>query len=262
MKLGLALSAAVVAAALLSFVWLPYDPTAIDILHRLEGPSPAHLLGTDAFGRDVLAMILAGARLSLGVGLAAVTAGLVAGVSLGLLAAFARGWLDEAVMRLSDVTFAFPAVLTAILIAAVWGPGAANSVIAIAIFNVPVFARLARGAALSVMARDFVRAARALGLSEGAIAVRHVLPNIMGLIVVQASVQFALAILAEAGLAYLGLGTQPPQPSWGRMLFEAQSYLHAAPLGAVFPGLAIALAVLGFSRLGDGLRGRFTIRPV
>lgn len=260
MRSGLALSGLVVAAALLSLVWLPYDPTEIDILHRLARPSSGHWLGTDAFGRDVLSMILAGARVSLGVGFAAVAAGLLAGVWLGLLAALFGGWLDEAVMRLSDVAFAFPAVLSAILIAAVWGPGAFNAVIAIAVFNVPVFARLARGAALSVMARDFVRAARALGLGEGEIALRHVLPNILGLLCVQASVQFALAILAEAGLAYLGLGTQPPSPSWGRMLFDAQSYLHAAPLGAVFPGLAIALAVLGFSRLGEGLRDRFDPR--
>lgn len=258
MRLGLALSLLVVAAAALSFVWLPYDPTEIDILDRLARPSSEHLLGTDAFGRDVLSMILAGARVSLGVGLAAVAAGLIVGVAFGLLAACLGGWLDEVVMRLSDLAFAFPAVLSAILVTAVWGPGAVNAVIAIAVFNVPVFARLARGAALAVMARDFVRAARALGQSEAGIALGHVLPNIAGLLAVQGSIQFALAILAEAGLAYLGLGTQPPSPSWGRMLFEAQSYLGAAPLGAVFPGAAIMLAVLGFSRLGEGLRGRFT----
>lgn len=260
MRLGLLLSGLVVLAAALSVIWLPYDPAAIDVLHRLEGPSPTHWLGTDALGRDQLSMILAGARLSLGVGVAAVAAGLLLGVVLGLLAAVRGGWLDEVVMRLSDVAFAFPAVLTAILITTVWGPGTLNAILAIALFNVPVFARLTRGAALAVMARDFVRAARALGLEEGAIARRHVLPNIAGLLAVQASAQFALAILAEAGLAYLGLGTPPPNPSWGRMLFEAQSYLHAAPLGAVIPGLAIAVAVLGFNRLGEAWRDRLAAR--
>lgn len=251
---GGAIVAAVVAMAALSFIWVPYDPTAMDILHRLEGPSAAHWLGTDQFGRDVAAMILVGARISLAVGFVAVGIGAIGGVVLGLIAAAARGLLDEAVMRLSDFTFAFPAVLSAIMITAVWGPGAVNAIIAIGIFNVPVFARLARGAALQVMARDFVRAARAVGMGLPRIMWRHVLPNIAGLLAVQASVQFALAILAEAGLAYLGLGTQPPQPSWGRMLYEAQSFLHRAPLNAVFPGFAIALAVLGFNLLGDGLR--------
>jgi peptide/nickel transport system permease protein len=251
---GGAIVAGVAAVAGLSFLWVPYDPAAMDIVHRLEGPSPAHWLGTDQFGRDVFSMILVGARISLAVGFVAVGIGIVAGVALGLTAAAARGMLDEAVMRLSDFTFAFPAILSAILITAAYGPGAVNAIVAIGIFNVPVFARLARGAALQVMAKDFVRAARAVGMGLPRIMWRHVLPNIAGLIAVQASVQFALAILAEAGLAYLGLGTQPPQPSWGRMLYEAQSFMHRAPLNAVFPGAAIALAVLGFNLLGDGLR--------
>lgn len=260
LRLGVALVMAIVVAAAIASFWTPYDPTMIDVLHRLEGPSRAHLLGTDQFGRDVLSMILVGARLSLVVGCVAVGIGMGIGVALGLLAASRRGLLDESVMRLSDFAFAFPAVLSAILITAVWGPGAVNAIIAIGIFNVPVFARLTRGVALQVMARDFVRAARALGAGEGVVMLRHVLPNIAGLLAVQASVQFALAILAEAGLAYLGLGTQPPNPSWGRMLYEAQSFLHQAPLNAVFPGAAIALAVLGFNLLGDGLRDRLDPR--
>jgi peptide/nickel transport system permease protein len=260
LRLGLVLVALVVVAAALASLWTPYDPTEIDVLHRLEKPSGAHWLGTDQFGRDVLSMILVGARLSLVVGCVAVGIGMGLGVALGLLAASRRGALDEALMRLSDFAFAFPAVLSAILITAVWGPGAVNAIIAIGLFNVPVFARLTRGAALSVMAREFVRAARALGAGEAVVMLRHVLPNIAGLLAVQASVQFALAILAEAGLAYLGLGTQPPNPSWGRMLYEAQSFLHQAPLGAVFPGAAIALAVLGFNLLGDGLRDRLDPR--
>jgi len=260
MRLGAGLVALIVGAAALASLWTPYDPTMIDVLHRLETPSRAHWLGTDQFGRDVLSMILVGARLSLVVGCVAVGIGMGLGVALGLVAASRRGMVDEAVMRLSDFAFAFPAVLSAILITAVWGPGAVNAIVAIGIFNVPVFARLTRGAALSLMAREFVRAARALGAGEGVVMLRHVLPNMAGLLAVQASVQFALAILAEAGLAYLGLGTQPPHPSWGRMLFEAQSFLHQAPLGAVFPGAAIALAVLGFNLLGDGLRDRLDPR--
>jgi len=260
LKFGALLVLVIVAAAALASLWTPYNPTTIDVLHRLEGPSSAHWLGTDQFGRDVLSMILVGARLSLAVGAVAVGIGLGLGVALGLVAASRRGPVDEALMRLSDFAFAFPAVLSAILISAVWGPGAVNAIVAIGIFNVPVFARLTRGAALSVMAREFVRAARALGAGELTVMLRHVLPNIAGLLAVQASVQVALAILAEAGLAYLGLGTQPPNPSWGRMLYEAQSFLHQAPLNAVFPGLAIALAVLGFNLLGDGLRDRLDAR--
>lgn len=166
----------------------------------------------------------------------------------------ARGLLDEAIMRACDFTFAFPAVLTAILILTFLGPGVVNAIIAIGIFNIPVFARVARGAALQVMARDFIRAARAAGRTGFGIILRHILPNIAGLIIVQASVQFALAILAEAGLSYLGIGTQPPNPSWGRMLNDAQTFLAQAPLLAIFPGLAIAFSVLGFNLLGDGLR--------
>jgi peptide/nickel transport system permease protein len=260
LRLGALLVLAIVAAAALASLWTPYDPTAIDVLQRLQCPSSAHWLGTDQFGRDVLSMILVGARLSLAVGAVAVGIGLTLGVTLGLIAASRRGLVDEALMRLSDFAFAFPAVLSAILITAVWGPGAINATVAIGIFNVPVFARLTRGAALMVMAREFVRAARALGAGELTVMLRHVLPNIAGLLAVQASVQVALAILAEAGLAYLGLGTQPPNPSWGRMLYEAQSFLHQAPLNAVFPGVAIALSVLGFNLLGDGLRDRLDPR--
>jgi peptide/nickel transport system permease protein len=181
--------------------------------------------------------------------------GLTFGLALGLIAATREGsLLDEAIMRLCDFTFAFPAVLTAILILTFLGPGLVNAIIAIGIFNIPVFARMARGAALQVLARDFIRAARAAGLTTFRILTRHVLPNITGLIIVQASVQFALAILAEAGLSYLGIGTQPPNPSWGRMLNDSQTFLAQAPHLALFPGAAIALAVLGFNLLGDGLR--------
>lgn len=253
--IGVVLAALVVAAALISYVWTPYQPTQMMILNRLKGPSAANWFGTDQFGRDVFSMIMVGARNSLAVGLGAVGIGMVVGTTLGLAASVRRdGLLDHAIMRTADFTHAFPAVLTAIMMTAIVGPGMLNAVVAIAVLNLPYFARLARGAALQVWAQDFIQAARAAGLNNRQITLRHVLPNIAGILVVQATIQFALAVLAEAGLSYLGLGTQPPTPSWGRMLNEAQGMVFRAPFLAVFPGFAIAIAVLGFNLLGDGLR--------
>jgi peptide/nickel transport system permease protein len=183
-----------------------------------------------------------------------VAIGVSIGVALGALAAARGGWVDEALMRASDFAFAFPALLTAVLLTAVHGPGLAASVLAIGLFNIPVFARITRGSARAVWSRDFVLAARAAGKGRLAITLDHVLPNIAHVLIVQATVSFAVAILAEAALSYLGLGTQPPAPSWGRMLAEAQGQLFRAPLLAVWPGLAIALSVLGLNLLGDGLR--------
>lgn len=252
---GGVMTAVLIAVALISFVWTPYDPGEMRILARLQGPSANHWLGTDQFGRDVFSMIIVGARNSFAVGFVAVGIGAGVGVLIGLIAAARQGGVvDEALMRLSDFTFAFPAVLSAVMITALAGPGVVNAIIAIGIFNIPVFARLTRGAALQVWSRDYVLAARAAGRRRGEITRIHVLPNIMGVLVVQATIQFALAILAEAGLSYLGLGTQPPNPSWGRMLFDAQTFLARQPLLAIFPGCAIALAVLAFNLLGDGLR--------
>jgi peptide/nickel transport system permease protein len=251
---GAALTGLVALAALVSLAWTPGSPTAIAVGAKLQGPSAAHWLGTDQLGRDIFSMLMVGARNSILVGVVAVSIGLLLGVALGLFAAARRGWADDAAMRFADFAFAFPAVLSAILITALLGPGAVNSILAIGIFNVPVFARVARGAARAVWARDFVTAARAAGKSDLAITLEHVLPNIAGLLIVQATIQFALAILAEAGLSYLGLGTQPPHPSWGRMLYEAQTFLAAAPMLAIYPGIAIALSVLGLNLLGDGLR--------
>lgn len=252
---GLLLGGLVVAMALISYLWTPYEPTQMAILKRLRPPSAEHWFGTDQFGRDVFSMIMVGARNSLAVGLGAVGIGLTVGSALGLIAAIRRdGWLDNLIMRMADFSHAFPAVLSAIMISAVWGPGMMNAVIAIALFSLPYFARLARGAALQCWALDYVLAARAAGLTELAITRQHVLPNIAGVLVVQATIQFALAILAEAGLSYLGLGTQPPAPSWGRMLNEAQTFMAAQPWLAIFPGAAIALCVLAFNLLGDGLR--------
>jgi peptide/nickel transport system permease protein len=253
--IGLVLSAAILAVALISLVWTPYDPGQMRIITRLKPPGADFWLGTDQFGRDVLSMLMVGTRNALMVGLVAVGLGLTLGLILGMIAArFQGSLLDEALMRSLDFVFAFPAVLTAILILTFMGPGLANAMIAIGIFNVPVFARQARGAALQVMAQDYIRAARLAGCGTFSILRRHVLPNIAGLMIVQASTQFALAILAEAGLSYLGIGTQPPNPSWGRMLNDAQTFLSRAPLLAIFPGAAIALSVLAFNLLGDGLR--------
>ena len=240
--------------ALLSAVWTPYAVDALQMRSKLLPASAEHLLGTDHLGRDVLSRIMVGARTSLAVGLIAVGLGMSAGVTLGAWAAARGGWVDEMLSRASDLVFAFPAVLTAILITSVLGASATNAILAIAIFNVPVFARVTRGAALAMWSRDFVRAAIALGRAPLGITMRHVLPNIAGVLIVQATIQFAVAILAEAGLSYLGLGAQPPTPSWGGMLRDAQTYIFQSPELAVWPGLAIALAVLGLNMLGDGLR--------
>ena len=240
--------------ALVALVWTPHSPVAIDIASRLAPPSPDHPLGTDHFGRDVLSMLMKGTHNSIVVAVIAVAIGIGAGVPIGALAAARRGWLDEALMRASDFVFAFPALLSAVMITALAGPGAVNSIVAIGIFNVPVFARVTRGAALAVWQNEFIMAARLAGRGGVAITVHHIVPNIAGILIVQATIQFALAILAEAGLSYLGLGTQPPSPSWGRMLNEAQTMIHLAPHLVLFPGLAIALSVLGLNLLGDGLR--------
>jgi peptide/nickel transport system permease protein len=251
---GGALTVALSAAALLSLAWAPYPPAEIDIPNKLAEPSAAHWLGTDSLGRDIASQILVGSQSSIVVGLVAVGIGLAAGVALGCLAAARRGWVEELVMRASDFTFAFPALLTALMLTAIYGPGLLTSIVAIGIFNIPVFARITRGAANAVWAREFVLAARVAGKGGWRITVDHVLPNIASLLVVQATISFATAILAEAALSYLGLGAQPPQPSWGRMLAEAQTQIWEAPMLAVWPGLAIMLSVLGLNLMGDGLR--------
>jgi peptide/nickel transport system permease protein len=252
--LGAVLVALLVLAALLSLLWSPYPPDEIDIPNKFAAPSRAHWLGTDSLGRDVASQLLVGSQNSIAAGLVAVGIGMLAGVSLGCLASARRGWVEEAVMRASDFSFAFPALLTAIMLTAIYGPGLFISVSAIGLFNIPVFARITRGAANAVWARDYVLAARAAGKGGWRITRDHVLPNIASVLIVQATIQFAVAILAEAALSFLGLGTQPPQPSWGRMLNEAQAQMFQAPMLAVYPGAAIALAVLGLNLMGDGLR--------
>ena len=241
-------------AASLSLVWTPWSPYEVDMAAKLQAPNAEHWLGTDPFGRDVASLLLVGARNSILVGLIAVSIGLAVGTALGLLASARGGWLEELIMRLADFTFAFPAILSAIMLTAVFGAGIVNAIIAIGIFNIPTFARITRASARSIWSREYVLAARACGKGPWRITLDHVLPNMLSVLIVQATIQFALAILAEAALSYLGLGTQPPQPSWGRMLAEAQTLLFQAPLLAVFPGLAIALAVMGLNLLGDGMR--------
>ena len=261
-SLGFALSFVVIAMAVISFVWTPYEPNAMNARHRLEAPSISHPLGTDQYGRDTLSRVMVGAVNSIVVGLVTVAIGLSLGVLLGLVSAYYGRWADEAIMRFSDLLFGFPAVLTAILITSILGPSAINAMLAIAIFYIPVFARLTRAVSMTLWEREFVAAARASGVSEWAITIRHILPNILSPLIIQGTIQFAVAILAEAGLSYLGLGAQPPHASWGRMLNEAQTFMDISPWMAIFPGVAIALAVLGFNLLGDGLRDTLDPRMV
>ena len=253
--IGLTITAIVLAMALLSFLWTPHEVTTLNIRARLKPPgTPDHWLGTDHFGRDIASMLMVGARNSIAVAFVAVTIGVTVGVPLGCWAAARGGLLDEVLMRTNDIVFAFPALLTAVMITATLGPGAMNAIIAIGIFNIPVFARLARGAALSLWPNDFVMAARASGKGAVSITVEHLLPNMANLLLVQATIAFALGILQEAGLVYVGLGTQPPLPSWGKMLNEAQTMMAFAPWMAIVPGLPIIVTVLGLNLLGDGLR--------
>ncbi|MFK0690328.1 ABC transporter permease [Mesorhizobium sp. IMUNJ 23033] len=251
--IGLIITALVAAVAILSYVWTPYDVTRLVISDKTQGPSPTHWFGTDHFGRDILSMIMVGARNSIAVALVAVGIGMGVGVPLGAFAAARGGLVDEVLMRMNDLVFAFPALLSAIMITAIFGPGAINAIIAIGIFNIPVFARVARAGALAIWPREFILAARAAGKGSTLITIEHILPNIATLLLVQGTIQFALGILAEAGLSYVGLGAQPPMPSWGRMLFDAQTRMVVAPWMAIFPGMAIVVTVLGLNLLGDGI---------
>ncbi len=252
--IGFVITLAILLTALVSLTYTPYDPNRMNLSARFQPPGPAHWFGTDQYGRDLFSRVMKGAVNSILVGFVAVSIGMSFGILLGSLAAFYKRWIDEAIMRVSDVLYGFPAVLSAILITSILGPGIVNSMIAIGIFNIPIFARLTRATSLTVWSRDYVTAARAIGRSETGIVVRYILPNILSPLVVQGTVQFAIAILAEAGLSYLGLGTQPPHASWGRMLNEAQTYMGTSAWLAIFPGFAIALSVLGLNLLGDGLR--------
>ena len=255
LMLGGLLSVIVLIGALVSFAWTPFDIDTVNVTARLAPPNATNLLGTDHFGRDMLSMIMMGARTSIAVALLAVGIGMAAGIPLGLWAAARRGSLiDDLIMRGNDLVFAFPSLVIAILITAVFGAGAVNAIIAIGIFNIPVFARLSRSAALTLWKRDFILAARVSGKTSFRISWEHILPNIMNLMIVQGTIQFSLGILAEAALSYIGLGAQPPTASWGRMLADAQTLVSLAPHVALVPGLTIVLTVLGLNLMGDGLR--------
>ncbi|MEM8731479.1 MAG: ABC transporter permease [Pseudomonadota bacterium] len=253
--IGAAITAVMVAMALISLVWTPYDVTQLDIPNKLQSPSLAHPFGTDHLGRDMLSMTMVGLRTSIAIAALAIAVGLALGVPLGLAAAASRGgWLDELIMRGNDIIFAFPFLVMAILITAVFGPSAINAILAFGIFNIPVCARVTRGAALSLWQREFIMAARVSGKSTTRISVEHILPNVSDLLIVQGTIQFALGIQVEAALSFVGLGVQPPTPSLGRMLADAQTLVSISPHVALVPGLAVVLTVLGLNLLGDGLR--------
>ncbi|QMV03082.1 ABC transporter permease subunit [Devosia sp. D6-9] len=252
--IGLTGTGIFLALALISLIWTPYPIDQIDLARKFAGPGAEHWLGTDFFGRDMLSMVMAGTLTSFVVAAIAVAIGMVIGVPLGLAAAAWGGPVEWLVLRVNDFLFAFPAIITAILITALFGPGAINAMIAIGIFNIPVFARVARGGALSLKSLDYIGAARLAGMGNWEISLRHLLPNVASLIIVQATIQLALGILAEAGLSYVGLGTQPPATSLGLMLKDAQSLFLLHPWLTYVPGLSIVLIVISLNLAGDGLR--------
>jgi peptide/nickel transport system permease protein len=251
---GAIILAVVMIAAIFAPYLAPHDPLAMSPTQLLQPPSAEHLMGTDELGRDVLSRVIWGARISLYVGVISVTMAVVVGVSLGLLAGYHGGLLDDAINRVLDVVFAFPTILLALGILGMLGSSLTNTMIAIGVVYTPVYARLARGTTLSVKQREFVEAAVVSGAQSFRIIVRHILPNVMAPLIVQTSLSLSLAILAEASLSFLGLGTQPPDPSWGTMVNSGQALIELSPWPVVFPGLAIVLAVLAFNLIGDGLR--------
>ena len=256
------LALALVGITILGTVWTPHDPAALSIADRLQPPSLDHLLGTDHFGRDILSMVMAGANTTLSVAGLAVLIGMLFGVPLGLAASARKGrWTDGAILRFNDLVFAFPALLTAVLITARFGPGAAGAMLAIGIFNIPVFARISRAAAMPLWQQDFILAASLAGKGRARMAAEHILPNILPLLMVQAAIQFSIAILAEAGLAYLGLGAQPPEPSWGRMLADGQTMVGLAPHVVYVPGLCILLSVMALNAMAEELKRRLGLQP-
>ena len=253
---GSLLVAVMVLITVAGFFYTPYPPNQMNIQRPLESPDSEHLLGTDNFGRDIFSRIMVGGRPAFEAGMIAVLLGLTLGTIWGAAAGYFRGWLEEILMRMADGLYSLPSVLMALLAVTLLGPGQASILVAVSLANIPIFARLTRSLFLSLREREYVLAARAVGSSASRIIFRHILPNCLSTLLVQASISFAAAVLAEASLSYLGLGTQPPDASWGRMLKEAQGFAGLAPWAAIFPGLAIALTVLGFNRLGDGLRDR------
>ncbi len=257
LSVGLTIVILVFIATIASLFISTSQYSAMDIQNRLQGPNIKHFFGTDQYGRDTFNRVLVASKYSLVVGFVAVGIGVLMGVPIGCVAASRGKWLDPFLSRVMDVVYGFPPVITAVLITAILGPSLINVIIAIGLFNIPIFARLSRGNYLAVQEKEFIEAARASGSSGLTIAFRHIFPNISSPIVIQASTQFAFAILAEAALSYLGLGIQPPNPSWGLMLSQAQSFVRLSPWPVIFPGLSIVLTVLGFNLTGDGLRDLF-----
>ena len=253
-QIGLALVLIYVTVAMFAGVLAPYSPIEQHAKDRLQEPNPNYLLGTDEFGRDILSRLMHGATNSLRIALISVTLACLLGATLGMTSGYIGGVFDNAMMRVMDLFFAFPAILLALTIVAALGPGAFNTILAISVVYTPIFARVARGPVLSLKNMEFVQAAQAIGTRHPRILLRHVLPNALAPIIVQITLALSWAMLTEAGLSFLGLGTIPPAPSWGSMLSESRKMMEIAPWMAVFPGLAIMLGVLGFNMLGDGLR--------
>ncbi len=260
LTVGTVLVAIVIITAIVSAFWTPFDPTRVYSQDTLLPPSATHLLGTDNFGRDVLSSLMRGSQISLLVGLVSVGIGAVIGIPYGVLAGMSPGRIETLLLRGNDIALAFPALLLAIIFGAVFGATTTTSMVALGIGTAPAFALVARSGTRQVLSREYIQAATASGKGKLFIAARHVLPNMSGQLIVQASVSFGIAVLAEAALSYLGLGTPPPTPSWGRMLQDAQGYIYVEPLLVVWPGIAVAIAVLGFNLLGDGLRDHFDPR--
>lgn len=250
---GVVLGLIVLAAVLAPWV-APYSPSAPDYQNLLAGPSWAHPFGTDAYGRDILSRVIWGGRISLSIGVISVAAGGAAGVLLGLISGYGGGWIDSLIMRFCDVLLAFPGILLAIGIVAVLGPGVANVIWAVAVFSIPVFARLVRGSTLALKQTVYVQAARSIGVRRAALLLRHILPGTLPGVIVYVSLRVGTAILTGAALSFIGLGAQPPSPEWGAMLADGRSYLGVADQVTLFPGLAIFVTVLALNLLGDGLR--------
>jgi peptide/nickel transport system permease protein len=253
-RLGFGIVAFFVLVGILAPVLAPYDPIEQTLVERLKPPSLAHPLGMDHLGRDVLSRVMHGARISLWIGAIAVLLGLTLGTLIGLVSGYASGWTDSITMRAMDIMLAFPSTLLAIAIVATRGPGLTNTMVAVGIVSIPLYARITRGTVLAMKEREFVLASRALGASHGRLMFLHILPNSLSPIIVQATLGFATAVIEAAALGFLGLGAQPPEPEWGAMLADGYIYLVNAPWALFFPGGAIMLTVLGFNLLGDGLR--------
>lgn len=257
---GIVLVGIIIVMVVMSYIWVPFNPETVYPGSRLLAPGFPHVLGTDPLGRDVFSYILTGARITLFVGICSVAIAAIIGVPMGMIGGLRSGWLGQLLMRTSDLLLAFPALLLAIIFGAVWGGSTTTAVLALGIGTAPAFARVCHSGTSQIMTQDYVLAARAAGKPTLYILARHVFPNIANVIIVQATVSFGIAVLAEAALSYLGLGTTPPTPSWGRMVQASQGYIYTDPALIFWPALAIAITVMGFNLLGDGLRDQLDPR--